>query len=189
MKGKDIGSGAVYREDKDYLYVITAGHVVEPLKTEDCQCVFYPNGRPLAAVPAVIETRDYVKPIRYSKDIEVNDLATLRVSKSKFKSPNDYPKAVPLAGPDTLIKVNDSILSIGCSGPYAPLHYPSMFNGYVSELVGNTYYIQPNLIEGRSGSAVFDKTGERIIGVAIWRSNWGGRIIGPKSIFQHLVEE
>jgi V8-like Glu-specific endopeptidase len=191
LNGKDLGSGVAYYagEESNYIYILTAGHVVEPLETNNCQCVFYSNGRQLAAIPAVVETKDYVKIEKYEKNMIVKDLATLRVNKSKFKSPNDYPKCIPLARPDITIRVGDQIISCGCPGPHIPLNYPSTFNGYITEVLDDAFYFQPNVIEGRSGSPVFNVSGERVIGIVIWKSNWGGRAISSQGIYKHLSKE
>lgn len=187
IDGSDCGSGGAYLQDEDYIYVITAGHVVENIKTSVCLVECYPNGRPIQAVAGIITHKDYKS--RKISEVEVDepfrDLAIIRIEKSQFKSDKDYPKCIKLATSHSL-KLDDQILSIGCSGPEIPLKYPAMFNGYVSKLGNERFWFQPNVVAGRSGSPVFDTSGDNIVGIVIWRTNNGGMAIDAKGISEHF---
>jgi V8-like Glu-specific endopeptidase len=183
----DYGSGVAYKEDKTHIYILTAAHVLLDeklnLRAEKFWGYFYRNANTSGPFELEIVKYDYNAIVDMTETQVIKDLAILKVKKSLF-SEGEQPTIIPLVS-KLDVAVNQQILSVGCPGP-VPLSYPSMFHGRIRTIKNNGFVFTPNVIGGRSGSAIFDIKGEKIIGIVIWRTTEGGRAISLDGINIHF---
>ena len=178
-EGWSGGTGFVYEEDKDYYFVMTAGHVVDGCIQKFCLLNFFDSGKALESVKGEIFKVDFVRTETINDDIEIRDIAVLKVAKKDLK---DFsPKVIPLAPADKNMAEDEKVFSLGCPD----LRWPSAFLGRISRAISERYYFKPNVIGGRSGSPVYNEDCTMVIGVVIWTTPDGGVAISPYGIHLH----
>lgn len=188
-KEGDRGTGVAYEESKDYIYILTAGHVITNKKGEllpDLYAYFYKNAVPSGPFPMELVKLDYNTTVDMTETLKIRDLAILKIKKELIKK-EDIPVVIPLAEKMD-IKVDQQILSIGCPGPTTPLSYPSMVHGRIKFIKNEGFTFSPNVLAGRSGSPVFDIKGEKIVGIVIWSTHFGGRAISIDGMTNHFPD-
>jgi len=145
-------TGIIYKEDKDYIYILSAGHCAAHTKTVKVQ--LYTNPEPSNWVESDVLFATYI--IMTTEDISV-----IRSEKSKFgKYP--IPKPVSIAEKFSHIKPNDEIFSCGCSDG----NWPTLFRGYIQTIDNKEINVYPNIRQGRSGSGLFNSDG-KLIGIVV----------------------
>jgi len=154
---RSIGSGTVFNIDDEYVWILSAGHVVEGSTVVLAE--FWRSGS-----PSFFMNAEVVWYMLHPSPCE--DLSILRVLKSKFSELGQpLPYVMPLASPKFKIRVDTRVMSMGCEQGYSP----TMIIGFVKRVDENIFYMVPDTMYGRSGSAVLDETGTRIIGVVVRR--------------------
>jgi len=156
--GVNRGTGIVFSEDNSDYWILTAAHCVldEKGKKEPVYLYFYHNGHRSKPVVGKIVWFKYKKGT-------TNDLAILKCSK---KSLGKYPppKTIPLALKNE-IRTNLAVSSCGCAGSA----WPTAWIGNVESIGSDRLKIVPKPKAGRSGSGVFDREGNHILGIIIWQ--------------------
>jgi len=190
------GSGVVYREDDDSLFLLTAAHILKEKKefsiVEDGPKHEFARTR----IMVHLFTNGFSSPLVDAKlhwsqlngSSVYNDMAMLSVEK---KSLGRYPlpKPIPLADKDRTIKLNERIMSCGCPN----MSWPTAWLGHVSETPFSVdcFKFQPPPIGGRSGSAIFDNDGNYVVGILIWKARvdgGSGTAISPYGIHRQIEE-
>mgnify|MGYP003333932074 CR=1 FL=1 len=176
------GTGFVYKEDKNFFYVMTAGHVIDGCIKNYCLLHFFNNGKAVDAVQGEISKKDYNKSETIDESELVRDIAILKVKKTDFK--NFQPTIIPLAPANKRIAIDETVFSLGCPN----LRWPSAFLGSVNHSIPERFFFSPDVIGGRSGSPVYDKNCTMVIGVVIWSTPNGGCAISPLGISRHDLD-
>jgi hypothetical protein len=142
------GTGCVFEISQGTVFVLTNRHVVGA--AESVQCIFWQHGhrsRPITG--QVLARSDQV------------DVALVTVSASAFEG--RLPGVVPIAQRDTRLTQGETVTSVGCAyGAWA-----TGWKGHVLGYDGTSVCFTPPPADGRSGSALFDAGGQRIVGL-IW---------------------
>jgi len=151
--GGSGGSGTCYKIDSNYVYVLTARHVVGGAKT--FQCEFWINGK---------ITGKYTGEVVRVLDV---DAAVIAIPVGAFKD-NELPVAIPISR--TPPDVSRPIISVGCPA----LRWQSLFEGHITEYPGSgtrhgakSFEFQPPPTGGRSGAGIIQD--RKIVGV-LWGS-------------------
>lgn len=147
-----ICTGIVYKEDDEYIYILSAGHCASHTKVVNVQ--LYTNPEPSDWVESDVLFATYITHT-------TEDISVIRSKKSNFgKYP--IPKPISLAKNFSTIRKNDEIFSCGCSDG----NWPTLFRGFIETVTDVEINIHPSVINGRSGSGLFNKNGE-IIGIVV----------------------
>lgn len=142
------GTGCVFERGQGTVYVLTAAHVVG--SASRVQCEFWCNGHqsePLAG--AVI--------LRVENDRA--DAAVIALAESQFGGV--LPPAIPIATRDYLVQPGQTLCSVGCAGGA----WSTGWKGHALGYSDDDLHFVPAPAMGRSGSALFDADGQRIVGV------------------------
>lgn len=152
------GTGVVFSEDNDYLWILTAGHVVKHLP--ECKVYFYSGGYQQHPVKGVLH-KCLLEEDKGLPSARIRDLAIVKVAKMgiRFK----MPKPIPLAGENE--EIPKTILNIGCPN----VEWPSARLGHVEHVQDHFIWFSPEPEPGRSGSSILDGEGNKIYGIVIWR--------------------
>lgn len=148
--GGSGGSGACFKIDDQYVYVLTCQHVVG--KTKDFKVEFWSDGR---------ITGEYAGQASKWITIPNVDAAVILIPVKDFKE-DELPTAIPIStsGPDK----NEPIVSVGCAG----LAWQTLFEGHITKMnekSKQSFKFVPPPKGGRSGSAIFQDG--KIVGV-LW---------------------
>lgn len=168
------GTGVVYDEDEEHYFIITAAHCVvdyngHPLINQNI--IFFHDGYESHPIQSEIAWHSLTDDMFYedfaykgwvTDEFMSNDLAIVKIKKSDIKDYVD-PSIVPLADKDTKIKANSIFITSGCPG----IGWPTLLKGRIIESNEETFKISPTPRGGRSGSGVFDKDGEHILGIIV----------------------
>jgi len=152
-----IGTGCVYdNSTDDKVWILTCRHVASGGNRYTCD--FWSEGRQFEPLSASLAF--YVPGC---------DSAVLVIPKESFGA--NVPTAIPLG--DTSPKVGEKIASVGCAkGAWA-----TAWHGFVLRYDNNSrepsMQFLPSPADGRSGSAIFDGDGEKIVGVLFARVTSG----------------
>jgi len=167
-----VGSGTLIYQDKERIYILTAGHCTDEHKR--LHVIFFNKGIPSPAMEAELVVQKYVKGT-------VDDLAIISVEKKLFK---DYPipKAMSLGAKEEKITFGRRIISCGTPGG----RWPTAFIGSLGPDYGNAFLFMPKPIKGRSGSGIFDEDGEKILGIIIAQRGEIGLAVSIKNIYRLL---
>jgi len=149
-----LGTGVVFKETKNEILILTAGHVV--YKRDKIEVEFFTNGRVSHSMKAKSVWINFT-------DGTTDDLAVLSVKKTLFKR-YPLPKPIPLASKNRKFKLLEQIISSGCPDG----SWPTVWLGHIYRIEWDSIYFWPTPIGGRSGSGVFDIKGKEIIGILIW---------------------
>jgi len=158
------GSGCAFAVAHNYVWVLTAAHVVETSSTVHCE--FWRAGHKSTALPGHVHRRS-----------AAYDVAVVLVSVSLFQGV--LPEVVPLAPPDFVVRPGETITSAGCAhGAWA-----TGLKGHALGYEGLRLNFTPPPADGRSGSALMDAEGRYIVGVVSARTI-SGEIYGIASSIQ-----
>lgn len=146
------GTGCAFERAGGLIYVLTNAHVVKQHKTVNC--VFWKAGHRSTPFQALVVARVLN---------DQCDAAVLQIPEALFMG--NLPKVIPLARPTRKIAVGETILTVGC--PEAK--WASGLKGHALGYEGWKLAFTPTPADGRSGSAIFDATGEQIIGLLFAR--------------------
>jgi len=142
-----VGTGCVFAKDAQTAYIVTNNHVVEGSQSVTVEP--WAHGRMLPRRTATV-LHESTSP----------DIAILSCDASGIVA------SIPFA-PASYTPPGGTILSIGCSNG----HWPSGFVGHLVDSQDNDAWFLPVVLEGRSGSALFDSGGNYIVGVVYARSH------------------
>lgn len=154
--GPSCGSGCVFDRSDGYLYVLTNAHVVT--RSDTVRCEFWRDGRQSSPVLARVVFRD-----------ERADVAVVAVPESVFGG--RLPKVIPLSDPATRPESGEPVFSVGC----ALGNWPTAWIGRLLSASPEETRFLPPPANGRSGSAVFDAEGTRIVGLIFGRDETHGQ--------------
>jgi hypothetical protein len=171
------GTGIVFLENEDYYYILTAAHVVfanDGHIDNELEVEFFVNGFQSRKMVARTDMAFYLP-------ATTTDVAVLKMSKVEL---GQYPKpsVIPLARSNEKISTNDVVLTYGC--PQG--RWPSGQVGHVTFYRSDGMTIKPYPMSGRSGSGVFDESGQKILGIIIWKN---GMSVTAKKIRMLLTEQ
>lgn len=168
-----IGTGFVYHQDDDNLYIMTAGHVANiPGNVVNTPIylrffTFDPkeirNPHPISfKMSSLIEGEViWIVDHSYAFNRKFHDLAIIKVSKADLGN-----FQTPLVAKFKLneeIKVLDPVITTGCEGG----NWPTTLFGYIQSKERDTFSLLPAVAKGRSGSAIFDMKSKKVIGIAL----------------------
>ncbi len=160
------GSGTVFEISRGKIYVLTAAHVAD---RPSCACQFYRFGHESAEFPAATVARDARA-----------DVALVVVSVESLGGV--LPKVIPIAEPGTVLAPGEELLSVGMANGAWPTGWKGHIlkaEGGKGKAEGNEEIIfVPPPAEGRSGSALFDAAGTKIVGVVRARMEDGRSAVG-----------
>jgi hypothetical protein len=139
------GSGCTFEVDHDWVWILTAAHVVE--KTSAVNCEFWRDGYQSAMLRGQVYVCD-----------PAIDAAIVVVPVRAFGGV--LPKAIPIAEASQAPRPGQTVFAVGCAkGSWA-----TGFQGHVTRCGGGQMFFVPPPAEGRSGSAVVNAEG-RIVGI------------------------
>jgi hypothetical protein len=148
----EVGTGTVYKYDSEYMYLITAGHVIENHKGAINTLAFNRGGEFTRSYK--FEVIKYLHPKDSKYAGSHNDIGLLKVALSEI----DYrPKAIPLAehltGFGASVSSGDILFTCGCPSGGWPtaLFLKCTAVKYENQLIE----FLPLPKTGRSGSAIF----------------------------------
>ena len=156
------GTGCVFEVGSGYVYVITAAHVIEGSNTAVCE--FWQCGHQSAPLQATVIGRTAAL-----------DTAILSVPVSAFGG--RVPKPIPILERGQQLAVGQTIMSVGCASGA----WPTAWRGHVVQNTSKELIFVPAPANGRSGSALFDESGTRIVGVLQARNDAAGQGIGTSA--------
>jgi hypothetical protein len=140
------GTGCAFERNQGYLYVLTAAHVVE--NAQQVRCEFWHAGHQSAPITGKVISKS-----------DRCDGAIIAIPEGSFEGV--LPAVIPLAEPKDTVKAKGTITSVGCSqGAWS-----TSWKGHVLGYTGSDMIFIPPPCNGRSGSAVFDADGKKILGV------------------------
>jgi hypothetical protein len=164
--GKEVikyscGTGTVFKVDDKKVYILTCGHVAGG--DRKLYARFYGTGKQSHSMKIEV-IFSINKP--HSRRWDGRDIGIGTIDKKFFKG-YPIPKPIPIAPKSLVVNANQRVISCGCPAG----NWPSAWIGHVKRY--RTYAIDfiPEPIPGRSGSAIFDEKGEKIIGIIIEYNN------------------
>lgn len=172
------GTGFVFYEDEQNLWVFTAGHLV--YRTTECDLYFYMTHEPTGPIRGRVVAVGY-NHAEETADPEVIDVALVRVSKQEFGD-GPLPPTARLAPLGTQVKLQEPIFSVGCPN----LTWPTAWFGRVAFLNERSFWFEPNPLPGRSGSPIFNHDGQYVVGLIVWNGPLQGRAISSEALYQFL---
>jgi hypothetical protein len=150
--GGGSGSGCAFQGDSRYTLVLTAAHVVDG--QANLACEFWSQGHQSTKIPAQLYALD-----------KATDSACLIVPTAAFAG--RVPKMIPLGTAADMPPVGGAIVSTGCAGGA----WASTFRGHVLKYTDDgRFWFLPPPAGGRSGAAITNAAGDKIIGVLQVRS-------------------
>jgi len=159
--GNGMGSGCVFRQDANHFWILTNAHVAGSRRGNRVSVEFWKAGRLSNPIRGVVAAAWMTNSHR--------DIAFVAVKRSDLGS--IAPDVIPLAGPDDAVNFRH-FSSCGCpSGVWANEFHGHAFSA--SQSSGDVVMFYPAPAPGRSGSAFFDASGTKIIGLLAWRSDGG----------------
>jgi len=145
------GTGCVFELSQGRVYVLTAAHVVG--RSRQVECEFWRHGHRSRPLTGQVTARD-----------EAADAAIVVLAQPAFGGV--LPPAIPLSSRDCVLRRGETVVSAGCAGG----SWSTGFKGHVLGYQGADLVFVPGPANGRSGSAIFDAGGERIVGLLRARS-------------------
>ncbi len=161
------GTGCVFEVGEQHVYVLTAAHVVADRSTVECE--FWREGHLSTPLVGRVVARS-----------EEADAAIVHLDASSFGGLP--PRAVPIAPRDEVLRPGDTVVSVGC----AQGAWSTGFQGHVLRHGRSDIVFVPPPANGRSGSAIFDARGEKIVGLL--RARAGDDSHGIATSVQALYE-
>jgi len=149
------GSGCVFEITAGRIYVLTAAHVAD--SADAVQCEFWSGGHQSTPLPGRVIMRSAAA-----------DAAVVLLEAGQFAG--RLPKAVPLAAHAWLAKPGDTLTSVGCANGA----WSTGWKGHALGYQGGDLHFLPTPANGRSGSALFDAEGAKIVGIVRARDEQSG---------------
>jgi hypothetical protein len=165
------GTGCAFERSQGTVFVLTAAHVVGT--ADRAQCEFWRAGhqsQPLAGAVVLRVLNDRV------------DAAVIAIAESQFGGL--LPPTIPLATRDYVVRPGETLCSVGCAGGA----WSTGWRGHaLGDVDGDLHFLPPPAM-GRSGSALFDAEGQRIVGIVRARTldNGQGIACGVQSLYGQL---
>lgn len=175
LTGHSAGTGCVYARDAENYYVLTNAHVAGTTPGASMTCVFNHAGH---------ERKVQGKTI-WGAMVESaqRDQALISIPVSQF---SDFqPAIIPLGVRGEFLAQGQTVLSVGC--PNAT--WNGLWRGHLESISGTTMDFLPVPAGGRSGSAIFDESGSRIVGLITWNAGNTGRAQTLEGLYQGLLGE
>lgn len=166
---RSAGTGFVYNEDDDNIWVMTAGHIVNSYGNQIGEKVFlyfyYKDDENFRSSPPI--TGEIVWMVDNSKGDPLRvdiyeDLAIIKVPKKNL-SIYPLPLVAKFDSVKNKISEKQSVLTTGCEAAAKP----TTLRGYVKSSSRDKFSILPATSKGRSGSAVFNVKTKKIIGIVL----------------------
>lgn len=151
-----VGTGCVFEISQRTVFVLTNRHVVDSAST--VKCVFWRDGHQSIAIPGQVRAKSAAA-----------DVALITLPESAFSG--QLPRVIPLAPRGTSLKAGDTITSAGC----AKAAWATAWKGHVAGYENGHLRFSPPPANGRSGSAICDAKGEKIVGLIWGRSDQEGK--------------
>lgn len=189
VKKQSGGSGVIFKVDKENLYIFTASHVVSEKKNfeikkddpkveftlKQVKVQFFVDGFSSPRIDAKLHWRSY-------EVNTYNDLAMISIKKADLRN-YTLPKPIPIADKNRTLNFRETIISCGCPN----LSWPTLWFGHVAARQESlyTFKFNPPPIGGRSGSAIFNENGTKVLGIIIWKASYpggSGTAIAPHGI-------
>jgi hypothetical protein len=164
------GTGCVFEISQGAVFVLTNRHVVGT--ADVVRCVFWQHGHQSTPIAAQVLARS-----------DQVDVALVTVCAASFDG--RLPRVIPIAPRGTRLAPGETVTSVGCaSGAWA-----TGWKGHVLGYDGTSVCFTPPPADGRSGSALFDADGRRIVGL-IWgrleRGEGEGYAITVENLYRAL---
>jgi hypothetical protein len=140
------GTGCVFERSQGQVFVLTAAHVVGSERTIGCE--FWHAGHQSAPLPG-----------RVLFVSQSADAAIVVISESAFAGV--LPKVIPIAERTCVLRPGQTVTSVGCANG----SWSTGWKGHVIGYRGADLHFVPTPANGRSGSAIFDAQGEKIVGL------------------------
>lgn len=149
------GTGCIFAADDTHYYVLTNAHVTR--QGDKPRLVFVMRGAE-RSVDAETVWHSYAAIEQgYHRDI-----AVMKIPRAAF---GDYtPSVIPLAEESFSLVENEEIASAGCPGG----RWITAWKGQATSLTADAFNFVPPPMGGRSGSAIFDADGTKIVGLLAW---------------------
>ena len=141
-----VGSGCVFEISQGQVYVLTAAHVVG--KDRAVRCEFWRQGHQSRALSGQVVARS-----------EAADAAIVVVSEAAFEGV--LPSVISIAPRELAVPAGATLSSVGCANGTWSTGWKGHALGYSD---GDLHFL-PTPANGRSGSAIFDADGTKIVGV------------------------
>jgi len=141
-----VGSGCVFEISQGRVYVLTAAHVVG--KDRAVRCEFWRQGHQSLPLAGEVIARS-----------ESADAAIIAVPAEVFGGVP--PSAIPIAPRDYAVPAGATLSSVGCANGT----WSTGWKGHALGYDGVDLRFLPVPANGRSGSAIFDGEGKKIVGV------------------------
>ena len=155
QRGNDRGSGCAFHRVQGAVWVLTNAHVVTDATAVHCE--FWQQGHQSSPLPGRVIARD----------AEI-DAAIVEVPESAFGG--RLPAIIPLAEAAQCPRPDETVTSVGCAnGAWA-----TGWKGHVLGYRGADLIFLPPPANGRSGSAVFNADGTKIVGLVRARNDAAG---------------
>jgi len=166
--GGGRGTGCAFERSQGYVFVLTCAHVVG--SHQQVQCEFWHAGHQSRPLPG-----------RVIKRSTAADAAVVAIVESRFEG--ILPKIIPVAPADHVLRPGATLTSVGCANGSWSTGWKGHFLGYRN---GGDLHFVPTPANGRSGSAIFDAGGSRIVGLI--RARTGNNSEGIGTSVQGLYE-
>jgi len=149
------GTGCIFAADDTHYYVLTNAHVTR--QGDKPRLVFVMRGAERSVDAETVWHSYAALEQGYHRDI-----AVMKIPRAAF---GDYtPSVIPLAEESFSLVENEEIASAGCPGG----RWITAWKGQATSLTADAFNFVPPPMGGRSGSAIFDAAGTKIIGLLAW---------------------
>lgn len=149
------GTGCIFAADDTHYYVLTNAHVTR--QGDKPRLVFVMRGAERSVDAETVWHSYAALEQGYHRD-----MAVMKAPKASF---GDYmPSVIPLAEESFSLVENEEIASAGCPGG----RWITAWKGQATSLTADAFNFVPPPMGGRSGSAIFDAAGTKIIGLLAW---------------------
>ena len=149
------GTGCIFAADDTHYYVLTNAHVTR--QGDKPRLVFVMRGAERSIDAETVWHSYAALEQGYHRD-----MAVMKAPKASF---GDYmPSVIPLAEESFALVENQEIASAGCPGG----RWITAWKGQATSLTADAFNFVPPPMGGRSGSAIFDADGTKIVGLLAW---------------------
>lgn len=149
------GTGCIFAADDTHYYVLTNAHVTR--QGDKPRLVFVMRGAERSIDAETVWHSYAALEQGYHRDI-----AVVKIPRVAF---GDYtPSVIPIAEETFALAENQEITSVGCPGG----GWVTAWKGHATSLTTDAMNFVPPPMGGRSGSAIFDADGTKIVGLLAW---------------------
>lgn len=149
------GTGCIFAADDTHYYVLTNAHVTR--QGDKPRLVFVMRGAERSVDAETVWHSYAALEQGYHRDI-----AVVKIPRAAF---GDYtPSVIPIAEETFALAENQEITSVGCPGG----GWVTAWKGHATSLTTDALNFVPPPMGGRSGSAIFDADGTKIVGLLAW---------------------